>query len=632
MDYVAMPIPELDKHLKLLDMKQHICGIIQVCDPAGNPYAQALPYALFFNDLTCVSHWICSGELNEDGIFHVHVMFRTPQRSDSTRRSMISTWNALSTSDNWIGQFLQENTMECLKLQKCFKPSSMLNYLLKSPAWVCSNTDQLLDIAHSCREWKLYERFVKQSEKPDTSPQMNVMTKEICDIIMDHNCKTIEDCFKVNSEIMSKYLHKPGLESIVKNCLTFVKATGSGFALSFYERFDPRPDRIHQVLLHQGIEPSIFDKCMFDWLLKRDSKRNTIVLQGPSNTGKSAFISGLKMCMSWGEIVNTNSGFAFEGLLDNTIGIWEEPLCGPELAEKAKQVLEGMVCSIPVKYRKPQKLPRTPIIITTNHNLWRFCSQEEDMFRNRMWIFYFNYQCKDEPYLCRTCEYGCKCSYCTASRSCSSPHGESEPCKVQRTNEPLLTGEQWSLRTEQTTDVRTRSMSGTGEGTSRSHHSTCRSSSPSTTEQRSNSPGYSSSTSTTTSRGMGRRTITRSSSTRNRDDSTQSEHGQCLESNVSTRRDGNDSSTNGSRPGKRKFKRKHIDGPGSNLREHDTVSELGLLETPSKTKKTIPISTQQSRLDRFLAPIESTTDIMNIPNKCDWQMYLSFIFQTFKDG
>lgn len=610
--------------MKLLDMKQHLCGIVQICDPNGDPYAQAVPYALFFNDLVSVTHWLASGELNQDGIFHVHVMFRTPQRSDSLRRSMTSTWSTLANSESYIGQFLAENTMECLKLQKCFRPSSMCNYLLKNPVWIVSNHDPWLDITYSCRYWGLHERFIKQTEKPETSPQMNIMTKEITDMIMTHNCKTIEDCFKANSEVMSKYLHKPGLESIVKNCLTFVKATGGGFTLLFFDKFDPIPNPIHKILLHQGIEPSQFDLTMFNWLLKKDSKRNTIVLQGPSNTGKSAFISGLKMCLPWGEIVNTNSGFAFEGLLDNAMGVWEEPLCSPELAEKAKQVLEGMTTSIPVKYKKPQKLPRTPIIITTNHDIWRYCTREEPMFRNRMWIFYFKHQCKDMPYTCRACEYSCKCSHCTASRSCSPAHGESEPCEVQTANEPLHTGEQWSIRTDTTTTIRTGSMRRTDEGTSRSDHRTCSSSSCSTTEQRSDSPGCPSSTSTTTERSMGRRTIIRPSSPRDRIDSTKSQSGQHVESTVDSGHHGIDSSSHGSRGrgGKHKFKRKHLVGSGPNIREHANVHNMGLLETTEKTTETIPIPAKQSKLDRYVVTVEHP-DVLSVPTKTDWQSYLS---------
>nr|WOX03042.1 nonstructural protein 1 [Psittaciform chaphamaparvovirus 5] len=628
-DYVPTPMPELEKQLKLLNMKQHLCGIVQCNDPYGQPFTEPLPYCLYFNNLSGVSHWIASGEKNADGIFHVHVIYRTSQRSDSLRRSMISTWNNLSTSTNWVAQFHAECTTDCLKLQKCYKPESMLCYLLKQPEWVISNTDSLLDLSFSIRHWGLYQRFLKTDETPDTSPQMNAMTKEIVDLIITSGAKTIDDLFRANSETMSKYLHRPGLDSIIRNCFAFVKATGGGWALTLYKRYDPTPNRIHQILLHQGICPSEFDEIFHAWLTKTDSKRNTIILQGPSNTGKSAFIKGLKQCIPWGEIVNTNSGFAFEGLLECTIGVWEEPLISVELAEKTKQVMEGMTTSIPVKYKKPQMLPRTPIIVTTNHDIWRFCTQEEEMFRNRSWIFQWTQQCKDLPYLCRASEHCCQCYYCTASRSCSSPSGESEPCKVQRGNQPLSPGEQGTIRSQSPTNMGTRSMCDPGEGTSRSYDRPYGSDSFSTTQRSSDSTRCTSSTSTTTQRSVGRRTLIRSSHPRKRSASTESSTLERLESDHASSSDGHDSGTNGSGRSRKHSKRSDGRRTRTRVSKHVPVSKLGCVEAPKALAETFPIPPQQCGLDRFLVTIDKSHETLFIPSQTDWQAYLSYIFQKY---
>nr|WOX03037.1 nonstructural protein 1 [Psittaciform chaphamaparvovirus 4] len=641
MEVVAMPMPEVEKQFKLLDMKQHVCGIVQICDSSANPLEMELPYCMLFNQLTSVTRWLATGEFNADGVFHVHVLLQTSQRSDAVRRSIANAWNILILGDAWKELCDTAETVDCLKLQKCFKPSSMCTYLIKNPVWICSNNDTFLELGVSARIWNLHDRFVKQTEKPETSPQMNAMTKEIVDIIVCKGCKTLEDLFRADNEAMSKYLHRPGLDAIVRNCLSFVKATGGGWSLVFYEKFHPEPGAIHQVLLHQGIEPSQFDRTMYLWLTKSDSKRNTILIQGPSNTGKSAFISGLKASIPWGEIVNTNSGFAFEGLLENVIGIWEEPLCGPELAEKAKQVLEGMTTSIPVKYKKPQMLPRTPIFITTNHPLWRFCTNEEPMFRNRMWIYEFKYQCKDQPFTCRACEYSCKCSYCEASRGGTLAHGEPSPIEVPSGDESVSTGELGTVRPDETAAMGTGSVSGTDGRAKRGNDRKRGRSSSRAKKQRSDRAGRAGSTSPAAKRCLGGATDAGPSDPGNGDDSTESGSGQRLESNDSARGHGDAGSSSPGRAGgngnggggKHKFKSKHLERIGPDIRKHDRVSKLGFMEAADPGASQIPVSTQQCSLDRFLAPMKlSLQENITIPTKESWQSYLAYLFQTYKDG
>lgn len=612
-------------------MKQWQCCILQLCDSNGDPFTGALCYSLFLNNLNPISSWIATAEINKEGIFHVHALLQTSQRSDSVRRTMNTVWQSLNINDAFTQRFGQDTTMDCLKLQRCYKPSSMFAYIMKKPIWVLSNTERLLQLCFDVNSWKLNARFQqnKENESPSTSPDMNTMTKEIVDIIIANNCKSFEECLRADPQTMSKYLHRPGLMSVIQNCLTFVKATGGGWSLKLFDQYEPRPDQIHKCLLFQGILPSEFDYIFFRWITKQDSKRNTIIIQGPSNTGKSAFLSGLKLCIPWGEIVNTNS-FAFEGLIDSVMGCWEEPLCSSELAEKAKQVLEGMPTSIPVKFKKPHLLPRTPIFITTNHNLWRFCQQEEEMFRNRCWIFWFNYQCKDSPYFCRTCEYSCECYCCTASRSGSSPDGESSSCRVQRENEPLFTGEHGIIRTDsgriETENVWTGSMCRAGEGISRGYDCTSGCCSSSTEECSTNTTRPAVSSSSTIERNMGCRSITGSIHTDNGNDSSESNTKQYVESNNSTRSNGSNSSGNGNRGGKHKFKRKHTRGNGTSRKQSIRSNQLGLLVCSETFEETIPIQTKQSRLDREMGTI---TNPMTVPSKQDWQQYLRFLTKKY---
>lgn len=51
--------------------------------------------------------------------------------------------------------------------------------------------------------------------------------------------------------------------------------------------------------------------------------------------------------------------------------------------------------------------------MTTNHAPWRFCTQEEAMFRNRMSIFDFNIGMTDPVFTPRASCRSCQCRYCS---------------------------------------------------------------------------------------------------------------------------------------------------------------------------------------------------------------------------
>ncbi|TRZ05897.1 hypothetical protein HGM15179_021209 [Zosterops borbonicus] len=251
----------------------------------GEPITDPLPYALFLNNMTMFEGWAITGEYNKDGIFHTHAMIKTGSRTDSVRRSIRVTWDNLLLTTTFRNVVGGVSTMDILKLQRCHKPSSMFAYMMKGPLWAMTSTENYLQYMFDIDGWEFNKRFQpSDQETPDVSPDMNTMTKEIIDLIVCNACKTFDDCLRCGGPIMSKYLHRPGLQAIVNNCLQFVKSTGSTWKLALYETYEPDPTCIHQILLHQGIKPCDFDIAFHAWIKKTDSKRNTICIQGPSNT------------------------------------------------------------------------------------------------------------------------------------------------------------------------------------------------------------------------------------------------------------------------------------------------------------------------------------------------------------
>lgn len=613
-------MPVVDRQMALLDMKQHVCAIVQCCTADGNPIDDPLCYALLFNELPC-TNWIVTGEPNDDGIFHTHVLFRTSTRTDSMARSMRTAWERLILSSQmFIQRFTAQSTVDCMKIQKAHKPRSMLQYMMKHPNWVISNSDQLLQLAYDIDEWNLNDRF--KNPQIETSADINAITKDLIGIITKGSCKSFEQMLRTDPLTMSQYLHRPGLKAIVENCLTFVKSMALTWNIKQTESHDPNPANIHKVLLFQGIMPCDFDIDFFHWITKWHSKKNTFVLQGPSNSGKSAFIKGLKEYLPWGEIINGQT-FNFEQLVDVTIGYWEEPLIAAELAEKCKQIFEGMNTAISVKYKKPTILPRTPIFMTTNHAPWRFCAAEQEMFMNRMFIYFFNHTVSNESYICRSSEPSCKCCYCRASRGSPRTDGSTESSRMQRDEQSLSPGQQ-SIWTNESSNVWSRSMSSPGEGTSRSFRG---SETISTIEQCSNSRSDSSSTSSTIERHDNIRYIG-SNDSDNRICRSESNTFQHVESRQHIRHDGSDSNSDGNRQFRKHSTKRIRRGDGNYRREFDSTNSLGLLGKTTSQTQEISLPTKKQRMDRAMESMITTNEML-VPSQQDWLHYLSYLSHRY---
>uniref|UniRef100_A0AAU7P136 Nonstructural protein 1 n=1 Tax=Hamaparvovirinae sp. TaxID=2809447 RepID=A0AAU7P136_9VIRU len=622
--------------LHILNAQTWQAGVMSITYANTNtgPVNDPKPYAACIQNIKSVKAWMMTGEHNSEGIFHVHAMALTLQRSDAFRRSLENNWftHRVKFIDDPIED--REPILDILKMQKCHKPESLVAYMCKDPIWMCASDQHYMNILSAVYSYDLGERFrIKQQEKAlkeqvTDGGNVNRIVADVLNVIYDHNCKTLEDCMKYAPEIMSQYLHRAGFASIVQNCLTFVTATSHGWSLNrIATKYKSEPTAIHKCLLHQGLDVILFDTAFYKWVTKQLPKHNTFVLWGPSNTGKSAFISGFKQCVQWGEIVNTNS-FAFEGLINVTFGIWEEPLISAELAEKAKQIFEGMECSIPVKFKKPVKLPRTPILMTTNHAPWRFCTHEEEMFKNRMFIFEWLYDTSDGHLIYRNSCSSCKCSGCQGSCSSETPTN-SEPISGMQ-------GEQQSIQlvgaTNTQCNVRGGPMHRTGEGqtssTTRSRQNSGSdddghsSNTGRTKKQRTHSPGPSSSSSTTTSDRIRSGRPDRSSHSNIRIRDTQSGNAIQVVANIHRQHHGDDSrrdrmgeSRDGD-PGEGPSHSRWVSNKHGIIR---TVMELAEREqTPERDE----IPTSQSN-------VGGKMDTLTVPKKTDWMGYLSYLQNTY---
>lgn len=606
-EFVLRPMPVIEVEEKHMNMRAYIAGVLMITDGDGNVIENIVPYANLLNNMTCNDEWICIGEYNKDSIFHVHIVARTGVRTDSFRRTAINVWKTIQNATAFIDEY-GASTMDMLKCQKAHKPTAILQYMCKAPKWICSTSERLLQYTYDVIEWDMCARFRGDPEpKPDID-KANPMIQEILQCIMEHQCKSVEDVMKKGPEIIVKHLHKPGIASVIQNCITYARCTGQQWHLRIFANHEPNPGIIHGCLLTQGITPSEFDPVFWQWITKKHQKRNTIHILGASNTGKSSFIAGLGKVCPGGEIVN-GPNFNFEGLIEMYWGKWEEPLCAPETVEKFKQISEGMQTAIPVKFKKPYILPRIPIYITTNAPIWTWCQSAKGPLMNRMWCFDFNYDMSDGLFNPRCIEPSCECCYCELSRGGPPIASSSTTTRVSQSKQSLP--KQLVTRSSES-----KCSMGTGSMSERTGSSGSITEAGSSRGQSSSDTTIRSSTSTTISELHGSNTKYGSSSSDERICSSGTRSTECI-SSIRTRRDNRDDNRSDGRSGIRS------DGSRRHSKQHEILPTMVSMGGTRDTQSKMEIPSKKQRLGREMVTLK-------VPDKPEWSGYLAYLYRRYE--
>lgn len=141
-------------------------------------------------------------------------------------------------------------------------------------------------------------------------------------------------------------------------------------SLSFFET----------ILNHNRINKEKFVRDVFNVCNKSLPKRNTLCLIGAPNAGKTLIADSIvKSFIYYGSLQQMNglSTFEFASAMHQRIVLVNEPRITDKTIELFKNILEGHPVSIDEKFKAPQVLERTPIIIAGNNNLVLFTTQRE---------------------------------------------------------------------------------------------------------------------------------------------------------------------------------------------------------------------------------------------------------------
>lgn len=334
-------------------------------------------------------------EKSKQNVWHWHMIWFTDKRSDNAKRTLMQLFQA----DTPRNEIKSPKLSVSVQQTKSFK--HLIKYILKEPIFVAVRNDSNL--------WELVcteLRLDKPKEIVQTETFPNVMVKEIIDVMRKNLKYTVEELMQVAPDIMRKYLHKSNIDAIVSNCKMYLLAPTD--IDNVYERIVKKQCdfdcffHIYAYVYYQGINPNKFLMKLFKVLFMDIDKINCFVIQGPSNTGKTTFLRELLSFYNWGEI-QSSGPFMFQNCINKELLIWEEPLIGHDFVETCKKVFEGMATQVSVKYKPAQTLYRTPVLITTNKDLWHYCDSDAEALKNRCFIYHFSKAATDySAWLSRT--------------------------------------------------------------------------------------------------------------------------------------------------------------------------------------------------------------------------------------
>lgn len=344
-------------------------GIVIKCLP-GDSYNIYDMYKQIIKYISDPFVLVC--ERSKANVLHFHMIWLTSKRSDNAKRSLQKILNPINP-----------NFSICCQQTRSLK--NLIKYILKEPIVLgIGNSDHFRFYCYHLM--KANEVYVKpETVKHDSN---NVMINDILNVMRSKFIYTYEELLRESPDVMIKYLHKPNLSAIVNNCKLFllqpcdiksilvrISKGNGGYPCQFF--------RLWCILEYQQVNPGDFILDLWNILCKLPSKKNVFSIHGASDAGKSAYIRPLFELCNFGEIV-AGGQFMFQNCINKEILIWEEPIIGHDFVEMCKRVMEGVTTQVPVKFKEPQTLYRTPIFVTTNKDLWYFCTGDESALANRM--------------------------------------------------------------------------------------------------------------------------------------------------------------------------------------------------------------------------------------------------------
>lgn len=258
---------------------------------------------------------LAAWECTDEGVFHLHCMTQFDGCIDGFKKLL-----------NKLGPYT-DITLSCVKAERTKVFKSLFKYFMKAPYIVLSNRIELLQCA-----WFALRSGFQWTDK-HTSVGLPI-ADDILALMTRTGAMSFDELVKAAPGQMYRYLQTPNIHAITDNCRSYVTALINTTKSSLIAVAGDQGCclKIHHILRQQYVDVEEFDSTFYQWITLNDAK-NTLVLQGPSNTGKSAFIRSLLPLYKYAEITNSNP-FMYQNCVGKQLLVWEKPLLSATDAEK----------------------------------------------------------------------------------------------------------------------------------------------------------------------------------------------------------------------------------------------------------------------------------------------------------
>lgn len=195
---------------------------------------------------------------------------------------------------------------------------------------------------------------------------------------IEENLLTYEQMVNTHPELVVMMESQPGGARLLEQTLNMahIKIVQTHTALSYVRHLFPEqevePDnKVFHLLNIQGYNAWQVGHWVCTVLNKKAGKQNTVCFYGPASTGKTnlakAIVNTVRL---YGCVNHQNKSFVFNDCAAKLVIWWEECLMHNDWVEQAKCCLGGTEFRIDRKHKESQLLPQTPVVISTNHNIY----------------------------------------------------------------------------------------------------------------------------------------------------------------------------------------------------------------------------------------------------------------------
>lgn len=302
------------------------------------------------------------------------------------------------------------------KLQITKSIASFINYIRKQSIYfLCNSFETAITLGHFDRTMFFKEDTIPKYLQPKIFKNEQQAKQEYIQFLIDKFEQGITEFSNIEKDnTIRKFLGISNYNQMYKNIFNQFCSSNTlpiliqRMVTNFNNKYHSLcPCPIFDWLKLQEIDQTHFITSFYDWLMQTN-KKNTFILQGIPNAGKSHFAQAIWQSFTIHTRLLPDGIFTFANLINSDCALWEEPLIIPDNIDMCKLALEGQKnISVAIKNQASKQLTkRVPIFITTNKDISTYCSSERQAIHVRSNKFICNTPITDDMF-CKSFIHTC---------------------------------------------------------------------------------------------------------------------------------------------------------------------------------------------------------------------------------